>query len=477
MPEWMPVMPSLWDVARFIQWLCLWYFIIMTAVFTVLNLLSLATIKRHMQGARARWLPRSFRPLQTPVSVLVPAYNESATVVASVHSLLQLDYPEFEIIVVNDGSRDDTLQQLIQAFELEEFPEIYRRSLATKPVKAIYRSRTEPRVRVVDKENGGKADALNAAANLSRYPLVCSVDADSILQRDSLQRVVRPFLDDSRTVAAGGTIRVANGCEVWRGFLSRPGLPRSYLARLQIVEYLRAFLFGRTGWSAMNAVTIVSGAFGLFRKSALMAVGGYRTHTVGEDMELVLRLQRRRIEEKRRDRVVYIPDPICWTQVPEDWQSLRNQRIRWQRGLMESLTAHPGLLFHKKGGALSWLALPFMWVIEALGPVVELAGYVLTAVLWLSGQLDDVVALAFLAAAIGLGLLISLMALVLEELSFRVYKSPRALFVLLVTAFLENFGYRQINSWWRLRGLFQFLRGKRHQWGDMKRQAQGRAGN
>lgn len=232
---------------------------------------------------------------------------------------------------INDGSRDDTLQQLIAAFELDPFPEVYRRVLETQPVQTIYRSRSHARLRVIDKANGGKADALNAGINLAQSPLVCCVDADSILQQDSLQRMIRPFLDDERTIAAGGTIRVANGCDVYQGFLAESRVPKSLLARFQVVEYLRAFLFGRTGWSVLNSVTIVSGAFGMFRKSALLAVGGYRTQTVGEDMELVLRLHERRIRERRKDRIVYIPDPICWTEVPEDYRSLRNQRIRWHR--------------------------------------------------------------------------------------------------------------------------------------------------
>lgn len=460
-----------WQVARVIQLICLYYFVIMAAVFLLLNVISLVSIRRHMEGAEAKWLPRSFKPLMPPISILVPAYNEAATVVGSVKSLMRLDYPDVEIIVINDGSKDETMGRLISAFALEPFPEVYRVSLPTAEVRQVYRSRKHAQLRVIDKDNGGKADALNAGINLAKSPLVCCVDADSILQQDSLQRMIRPFLDDERTVAAGGTIRVANGCQVYEGFLADSRVPRSLLARLQVIEYLRAFLFGRTGWSAMNAVTIISGAFGLFRKSAVLDVGGYRTQTVGEDMELILRLQARRVNKRNKDRVVYIPDPICWTEVPEDIGSLRNQRIRWQRGLMESLTLHRRLLFRRHGGVLSWLALPFMWVIEALGPIVELTGYILTLVLWLTGNIDQSLAMAFLLAAIGLGVLISTMALVLEEISFRVYKRPSAVFQLLFVALMENIGYRQLNTWWRLRGLFQFARGKRHQWGAMRRSA------
>ncbi len=358
-----------------LQWFFLLYFIGINTGYMMLNLLSLGSLKRYVESHSLDDLPRGISGFEPPVSVLVPAYNEEATIAGSVRSMLQLNYPDYEVVVINDGSKDGTMDALRREFALLPFPEAYWQRLPAQPVRAIYRSTTHPTLRVVDKENGGKADALNAGINASRYPLFCGVDADSVLERDSLRRVIEPFLEDPRTIASGGTVRIANGCTVVSGFLTRVGLPRNLLALLQIVEYLRAFLFGRLGWSPLNAVLIISGAFGIFRKEVVVEAGGYRRDTVGEDMELVVRLHR--LHRKRRIpyRIVFVPDPICWTEAPESLKVLKNQRVRWQRGLSESLTMNLGLLFHPRGGAAGWLAFPFMAVFEWLGPLIEVAGY------------------------------------------------------------------------------------------------------
>ncbi|MFN3369562.1 MAG: glycosyltransferase family 2 protein, partial [Thermus sp.] len=246
-----------------------------------------------------------------PVSILVPAYNEEKTIAHSVRSFLSLHYPEFEVIVVADGPKDRTLEVLKEAFRLVEVEWVYRRALATKPVRAVYRSLVYPNLIVVDKENGGKADALNAGLNLARYPLFCAVDADSLLDAQALLRASRLFLEDDRVLAVGGTVRPLTGAVVQEGIVETLHLPRSFLEKVQIVEYARAFFMGRAGWSAMGALLIISGAFGLFRREEALRVGGYRTDTVGEDMELVVRLHRRAREEGREYRILYTPDPIC----------------------------------------------------------------------------------------------------------------------------------------------------------------------
>src|SRR6185369_10958297 len=281
-------------------------------------------------------LPEIFTGFEPKISVLVPAYNEEANIAASIRSLLQLDYPDYEVVVINDGSRDRTLDVLREEFALQEFPEAFLVRLQTRPVRGLYRSLVHPQLRVIDKVNGGKADALNAGINGARFPLFCGVDADSILQQDSLRLVARPFLEDPSTVACGGTIRIANGCQMSGGALVRAGVPRSYLALCQTVEYLRAFLFGRAGWSPLNALLIISGAFGLFDKEVVVQVGGYRTDSIGEDMELVVRLHRILRKRRQKYRIALVPDPVCWTEAPEDLQTLKNQRVRWQRGLSDS---------------------------------------------------------------------------------------------------------------------------------------------
>ncbi|MGX5914769.1 glycosyltransferase family 2 protein [Aliidiomarina sp. Khilg15.8] len=445
------------------------YFVLLFGTYAVLNLISLFAVHRHMQEAGNRVIPQNYLPMMPAVSVLVPAYNEESTIVDALQSLLQLDYSEFEIIVINDGSNDNTLQQLLTSFQMQPWPHVYRDKIATEQVRGLYRSSRYPQLWVIDKANGGKADALNAGINLSRYALFCGIDADSVLQRDSLQRVMMPFLEDRDTVAAGGTVRILNGSEIRNGFLRETRLPKTWLPRLQIVEYLRAFLFGRMGWSPLNALLIVSGAFGVFRKTTVIDAGGYQRDTIGEDMELITRIHMMLRRQRKRYRITFVPDPVCWTEAPEDIATLRNQRIRWQQGLLESLWANRKLCCNRRGGLVGWFAYPFMLLFEALGPILELFGYALTLYVIISGELNEAMLIAFLLAAVVLGMLVSIMALLLEEMTFRVYKKPSSILTLLCAAVMENLGYRQINSWWRLRGIWRWLRRKKGAWGDMKR--------
>lgn len=452
------------------------YFIALNGVYLLLNALAALNLRRVNQLREINELPHAQTTLDPPISVLVPAYNEEATIAATVRSVLQLTYPEFEVVVINDGSRDGTLAVLQREFALLPFPEAYRVQLETATVRGIYRSTTHPQLRVIDKDNGGKADSLNAGINAARYPLFCGVDADSILQRNSLQQVVQPFLRDPRMIATGGTVRAANGCEVKDGYLTRVDLPHNPLARFQVIEYLRAFLFGRLGWSSLNALLIISGAFGLFRKDAVIEAGGYRRDTIGEDMELIVRLHRHMRARQRPYRIEFVPDPVCWTEVPEDLRTLRNQRVRWQRGLLESLGSHWPLMFSPRGGWPGWVAYPYMLLFEALGPVLEFSGYLWFGYAYLSGLILWEAFAVFLFVAIGMGVLFSASGLLLEELSFHLYPRKRHLAILALYVFLENLGYRQLNTWWRLVGFYQWVRQQEHQWGTMKRKGHWQGG-
>lgn len=453
------------------EWFFLIYFVGLTSIYLLLNLVSFGVISRNMRYQDIDEGVALYTGFELPITLLAPAYNEEATIASSINSLLQLSYPEFEIIVINDGSKDATLDVLIKEFSLQAIPEAYRIQIPTRQVKTIYRSTRYPNLRVVDKENGGKADALNAGINCARYPLFCGMDADSILPRDSLFRIVRPFLEDPTTVAVGGIVRIINGCEVRDGHLIKTSLPRNWLALFQIVEYLRAFLFGRMGWQAFNAVLIISGAFGLFRKEAVISVGGYRHDTVGEDMELVVRMHRIFSEQRRPYRVHFIPDPICWTEAPEDLRTLKNQRSRWQRGLAESLWLNKSMMFAKHSGAAGWLAFPFMFFFEMFGPLLELIGLILMIVSCYFGLIDYYAAVAFLILVFGMGLLLSGGALLLEEMSYRIYRRPSDLLMLCIALIMENFGYRQLNSYWRLLGMMRWLFKSKSKWGAMKRTA------
>jgi len=452
-----------------LQWFFLLYFVALNGGYVLLNLTAIFSLVRYMPLQGSSSLPQAYAGMEPPISLLVPAYNEATTICSSVRSLLQLNYPEFEVIVINDGSTDDMLDVLRREFSLAPFPEAYRVRLPTQPVQTIYQSARYTNLRVIDKANGGKADALNAGINCARFPLYCAMDADSVLNRDSLQHLVQPFLDDPRTIACGGTVRIANGCEVEDGFLTRAGLPSNLLALFQTVEYLRAFLFGRLGWSPMNAMLIISGAFGLFRKDSVVAAGGYRTDTVGEDMELVVRLHRFMRNERRDYRITFVPDPICWTESPEDLKTLRKQRMRWQRGLAESLRMNIGLLFHRRGGAVGWLGFPFMALFEWWGPCIEVIGFVFVIVGYSLGIVSHQALIVFLLLALAVGILLSISAILLEEMSFHIYPKASQLLVLMTIAVLENFGYRQINSIWRFIAMLRWLTGGRGDWGTMKR--------
>lgn len=460
-------------LSDFVEYGFLAYFLVLTFCTLLLNAIAAWTILRYLGrhpllGVQQREAFGGFLP---PISVLVPAYNEEETIAATIHSLLQLNYPEFEIIVINDGSKDQTVQAAVDAFGLQEFREVHRSNIPTKTVRAVYRSMKFPNLRFIDKENGGKADALNAGINASVYPLYCGIDADSILQQDSLTRCVQPFLEDPTTICAGGTIRIANGCQVEGGFLVATGLPRNPLAMAQVVEYLRAFLFGRLAWSPMNALLVVSGAFGIFHRETVVEAGGYSTGTIGEDMELVVRLHAQMLRQKRRYKIVYLPDPICWTEAPETLKVLANQRVRWQRGLAESLWRHRSLMFSRGSKAVGFLSMPFLVFFELLEPFVEVGG--LLYFFWAAafGEISWSTTILFFTLVVSLGFLQSINAVFLEEVSFRQFKSLPHIAKLLASAILENVGYRQLNTWWRLKGLVLWMTGSKQKWGVMTRKA------
>lgn len=452
-----------------VQYFFLCYFIAINACYLALSISAFLVLNSYLKTRIVRLLPRAYLGLEPPVSILVPAYNESAIIVNSIYSLLQLEYPEYEIIVINDGSSDRTLEILIQEFNLEPFPYAYCDRLPTQEIAAIYRSTTYPNLRIIDKKNGGKSDALRAGINLAQYPLFCGVDADSILQRQALWYLAQPFMEDSNTVAAGGIIRIANGCAIEGGYLVQAGLPKNPLALFQVLEYFRGFLLGRLGWSAVNAMLIISGAFGLFHKETVVAIGGYESKTIGEDMELVVHLHYYLSQRGKPYRIAFAPEAVCWTECPEDLGTLQNQRVRWQRGLCESLELNPRLLLHPKGGAAAWLAFPYMFLFEVLSGITIVAGYLFVGLGLYLGFISFSALQVFLLIEISFGIVISLNALFLEEIAFHVYPKFQHLLLLFLVAILENFGYRQLNTFWRLIGIWRWLTRSQARWGRMKR--------
>jgi cellulose synthase/poly-beta-1,6-N-acetylglucosamine synthase-like glycosyltransferase len=446
------------------------YFVVLNGLYLFLTLLAWRQMGSDVRARGYLGLDEVFRsPLTPGVSVLVPAFNEQAVIVESVRSLLALRYPSHEVVVVNDGSDDETLSVLREAFELAPVRKVFRDSIATRPVRGTYVSRNHPNLLVVDKENGGRSDALNAGVNAARHPYVCVIDADSLLEEDALLKVAKPILDDPDLLAAtGGTIRIANGCTIDHGRVVEVRLPKSRFATVQVLEYFRAFLVARVGWSRLNALGIISGAFGLFHRSLLETVGGYWTETVGEDFELTLRLHRYLRERGEPYKIAFISDPVCWTEVPTEFSTLGRQRRRWQRGLWEALRRHARLIGRPRYGVLGLVAMPYFVLFEFLSPMFALLGLVVTVLWWLVGGLSTVYFLAFLAVSIGLGLLLTTAALALEEFSYQRYRKRREVARLLAYAVLENIGFRQLHDIWRALGYVDIARGKR-EWGAQQR--------
>jgi cellulose synthase/poly-beta-1,6-N-acetylglucosamine synthase-like glycosyltransferase len=411
-------------------------------------------------------------PLLPGVTVLAPAYNEEMAILESVQSMLRLRHPNHEVIVINDGSTDRTLSLLVARFRLYKSSRTAGGRLSTGRVRGVYESRDPIRLLVVDKENGGKADSLNAGLNYSRHPLFATVDADSLLERDALVGMSRPFLESDDVVGAGGIIRVVNGCRVEHGQVTDVRAPRTLLARLQTIEYLRAFLGGRVAFSAVNSLLVISGAFGVFKRDIVIAAGGFDVQSVGEDMEIVVRLHALGCQAGQRHRMVFVPEPVCWTEVPETLRTLRRQRTRWQRAAIESLHRHRSLLCHPRGGALGWVAFPHFLLFEVYGPVVELVGYVATVVGLAFGLVSPAVAFQFFFVSIVFNMALSIGALVIDELTARKYPRAADLGALMAAAFVESFGYRQLTGVWRLEGIIDSARGKKG-WGVMERRGFG----
>ncbi|GAB3877038.1 glycosyltransferase family 2 protein [Terrabacter terrigena] len=447
------------------------YFVLINS--SLLLIIGLAYLEfRDQERRRATALPWHGAGLAPGVSLLVPAYNEEAGIVTAVKSFLTLRYPRHEVVVIDDGSTDATFARLQEAFDLVRVPRELPREV---PVRAKVLGVFVPRdgranLVVVRKENSGKTEALNVGINAANEPLVAMLDGDSILEPDGLLHVTRPFADDpTRMVATGGAIRPVNGSRVVSGRIVRVEMPQTWIPRIQLVEYLRAFLLGRTGWSRLGGLILISGAFGLFRRDVVVEVGGLEPGTIGEDFELVMRIHKRLRDEGRDYRVEFVPEPVSWTEVPVTAKVLRNQRRRWHRGLWEVLWAYRSMLFRPRYGRIGWLALPYYWLFELMAPLLELFGILIVPLALLLGVVNVPFAILFLLLAYGYAVLVTLAAMVVDEWAFHKHDRWRAIGQTIVASVLENVGYRQATVWWRLEGWWSSLRGRKHVWGVMTR--------
>jgi cellulose synthase/poly-beta-1,6-N-acetylglucosamine synthase-like glycosyltransferase len=447
------------------------YFIVVNTTYLGLFAGAFVSARHYVKRKGIVDLEEVFRSPMTPsVSVIIPAFNEAKNIVEVVRAALALKYPRFEVLVVNDGSGDATLEDLIDSYGLARITKVVQPLIPCMPIKGVYISRVHDNLLVIDKEHGGKADTLNAGINVSRGDILCTVDADSLLEQDALLKVARPFLEHpDETVAVGGVIRVVNGCEVSGAVVKNVKLPKGFWANVQIIEYLRAFLGGRMGWAAMRSLLIVPGAFGGFDRKTVVAMGGYDRQTVGEDIELIIRMHAFLRDKGRPYRIWYIPDPVCWTEVPVHYRQVAHQRDRWQRGLMESLRKHENMLFNPRYGRVGMFAIPFHFFFEMLGPVVELTGYVMIVLAYVMGFLNIEFLYLFLSLAILYGIVVSLLGIALEGVVLRHYPRLGSLSKMCFYAVLDNVGYRQVNTWWRTKAYVTYYT-RRNRWGAQERE-------
>jgi len=403
----------------------------------------------------------------TPISILAPAYNEQETIISSVYSLLRLDFREYEIIIINDGSKDETLERVVQHFNLHEVAVPTNLRLEHQEIRAVYKSHEHSNLMVIDKVNGGKSDALNAAINIASYPLICCVDADTILEKDAILYGMSKFVRDRRIVAVGGAIGITNGSVIEDHQLVERRVPNNLVEGFQILEYLRGFFAGRVGWQNYNGLILISGAFGIFKKELVLTVGGYR-HAIGEDFDLLIRMRRHCYEEKIDHKVSFVSQILCWTQCPSDYGSLLKQRNRWQRGLIESLYYHKKMLFNPKYGIVGLIVLPYFLFIEALGPIITFLGVISIIVLYVFGFANSYAIVIFFLLEFAWGIMLNIFGLYLDLFTKHTFTGYKAHFKLLLLSFLEPFIYKPLLKAELFMATFNFMNSN---WGEIKRKA------
>ncbi len=448
-----------------------WYYLASNVAYLVMLLVALRTSAAHqrrLESHHLNWIADT--PLAPPITLIAPAHNEERSIRVAVRNLLELDYPQLEIIVVNDGSADRTLEEMREEFQLRPVRAIYVPTLKSARVRGLYRSGGDARLLVIDKEPGGsKADAVNAGLNAATSPYACIVDADSVLERDALLRIMLPVLaDPKRVVAVGGIIRVLNGSEISKGNIRRVRLPRKSIEVIQVIEYLRAFLIGREAWGQGNMLMIISGAFGVFRTDLVRAIGGYRPNAIGEDFDLVARLHRHLRDKGADYHIHFVPDPMCWTEVPSDLKSLGRQRARWQKGLLDVMLSTRTMLFRPRYGRIGFFALPYLWLFEFAAPVLEILGIITIVVAAALGVLSRGFFLQFLLFGYAFATVISIGSVLQEEITYKRYNDWQDVVRLVSYCFFEHFPYRQMHMFWRLQGIWQYMRGDTA-WGSLKR--------
>ncbi len=454
--------------AHVIFWLTLFLF----GSYLLLGLFSAIALRKYIRkNSYINYNSLVLSPLSPKISIIAPAFNESKTIIDNIRTLLSLYYNNFEVIIVNDGSTDNTFDLVKDAYDLIRVNYYFDYRIPCERIKGVYRSKNPSynRLTVIDKNNGGKADSLNAGINICHSGLFVSIDADSIIEPDSILKLVKPFLEEKerKVIGTGGVIRIVNSCDIERGHIREIRIPSKILPRLQVLEYTRAFLLGRMAWSQLDGLMLISGAMGIFDRETVIRAGGYSVNTVGEDMELVLRMRRFMTDHKEKYEVTYIPDPLCWTEVPSDLKSLRKQRTRWTRGLVESLLTHHHMFFNIKYGRLGMLGYPYWFFFEWMAPLIAFAGFIYTIYLIIVNALNWPFYLLLFIFVYTFAVSLSSWAVLFEEITFHKYKRKRDVLKLLSVALIEPFFY-PVHTYFAIRGNLEAMRGKKG-WGKAER--------
>lgn len=468
-------MQEIYNILSFIiKTLVFLYVFTIISSYVVLALISAFALRKYIKSSKLYDYSRIISsPFAPSVSVIAPAYNESATIAENIRSLLSLHYSDFEVIIVNDGSTDDSLQKVIRLYDMERVDYAVHYAVSCKPIRGVYKSKNKSfsKLILIDKVNGGKADALNAGINISRNDYFLAIDVDSLIEHDALLKLIKPFLDetDKKVIATGGVVRIANSCKIKGGQVVKARVPANLWARFQVLEYTRAFLMGRMAWSRLNGLLIISGAVGMFDKETVIACGGYLSKTVGEDMELVVRMRKYMVDQGQKYKVAYVPDPVLWTEAPEELSTLKKQRNRWTRGTIDTIMLHKRLFFRPKYGIMGMASFPYWVFFEWLAPILQALGLVYLIVLIITGYNGWYVFLLLLIFVYGFSVALSTYSILFEELTYHRYHNKRDMLKLFLTAWIEPFFYQPLNMFWALTGNWDFFVRKKSGWGTMKR--------
>ncbi|MGL4362978.1 MAG: glycosyltransferase family 2 protein [Cellulosilyticaceae bacterium] len=454
------------DILILLDGIVFLYVIVMFIVFFAFVLFSTAKFTKHLK-AKNSLHNFGLNNLQDsiPVSLLIPLYNEEVTICDTINSLLEVDYNEYEIIAINDGSTDTSIEKVIEKYNLKKIYKPMKKSIETSDIINIYSGVYKNiSITLIDKENGGKADALNVGINYSKYPIYVAIDADSMLEAKAIKNIISPFMQNKRTVAVGGNIKISNNITIKNGKITKIDSPKKLIVSFQIIEYLRSFMTNRMTWDILNMNFIISGAFGAFNKNAVIEVGGYKTNTIGEDMELVMKLHRYYLEKKEEYNISYAPYAICYTQAPDKFKGLKTQRKRWQVGLIHCMAIHKRMFLDKKW----FLAKMYFILFEMITPVIELFGMFIIILSFFMGIVNLEFLLFYCAIIILFGVVISTASILLESYAYKEFYNTKIRLKLIFLSIFEGIGYRQLLSLYRISAFIGYKKNK-YKWGTISR--------